>query len=115
LRAQMVGKGGKDNILRVLSLLNLSALGQEFHLEDFFSEDFMKTYTRFSSIDHFLWGYSRLGELSSERKVGSEQWDNYVRLHTSFGNWQNMKCQAIKGWVAANFKGRNCCQESFPD
>ncbi len=115
MRAQIIRNRGKDRILRVLSLLNLSVPGRKFQLEDFFSEDFMKAYTRFSCIDHFLGGYSRVGDLPPEREVGSEQWDNYVRLHTSFGNWDSMKSQAIKGWVAANLKDSSCCQELFRD
>lgn len=85
-----------EALASILEENGIAAPHEYVHVDDLFSQSFMRRNTEFGSIDEFFarspWNPT------SEREVAAipdEKLDAYVARHTSFENWQEMVQQGV--------------------
>lgn len=82
-----------QDFMRAVSQKSLS-------FKELFPDDFIKEYTRCSSLDEFL---RRSGfNLQTQEQLNSittEQWNAHVRAYSDFKSFQDMKQKAVDLWL----------------
>ncbi|TLS36559.1 hypothetical protein FCL54_14720 [Pseudalkalibacillus caeni] len=71
----------------------------EVPFKELFPEDFMREYTKFSSINEMVdksqWTVENDEDFS---KIPDDEWDKYVKETTNFENWEEMQGTAVEVW-----------------
>lgn len=70
-------------------------------INDLFTVQFMRSYTRFSSIDEMLEaGGVKIGSQADLKDVPNDDLDCLVRNETGFNNWDEMLHAASEQWIS---------------
>lgn len=90
---------GLDKLQKELEnqVKKIEELGGNVPFVELFPETFMTTYTNFKNIQDFV---DKSGfDFENMETINATELDNFVREHTSFPNWEEMKNQAAEIWV----------------
>ncbi|WP_096436345.1 hypothetical protein [Alteribacter populi] len=73
-------------------------------LEELFDSQFMKTYTEFDHFDDMVEASGiPIDTAKAQREIeSSPEWNAFIKTHTLFSSWVNMKNTAIKQTKALN-------------
>lgn len=75
--------------------------GTTVSFTDLFNDRFMQIHTKFNNIDEFF--DKSPFEIQTEEdfdKINENELDEYVRNHSRFSGWEDMKGKAGQEWVA---------------
>ncbi|HKM39043.1 MAG TPA: hypothetical protein VJ036_02115 [bacterium] len=74
--------------------------GKKIPFSDLFSEDFMKTYTTFSSFEELLQAGNYIVDSAADfETIQGDRFDGYLRSTTKFNSWLEMLAGASKRWI----------------
>ncbi len=66
-------------------------------LEELFTEDFLKEYTRFTSVeDMFKEGGFEIKSGDDFDKISKKEWNKFIKNNTKFKKWQDMLEKAVE-------------------
>lgn len=75
--------------------------GNEVPMDELFRPDFMRTHTKFDSLDEFFeespWTVESRDDF---KQIPEDEFDEYVNEHTGFNSWDAMLSSAGREWVA---------------
>ena len=95
---------GLDDLQKKLQQLaaNAKALDGKHNvgLNELFPPSFVRRYTQFASIDElFAQSGFKVETQADFEAVPSDQWDIFIKGHTQFASWQQMKEKAGAEWT----------------
>ena len=85
--------------------------GKDVPIEDIFTIEFMKRYTKSRNFGEFLdeSGLTNPEELITKEifeAIPDKEWDEYISKHTSFSSWDDMLIKATEEYIKSNlFRG----------
>lgn len=85
--------------------------GKDVPIEDIFTIEFMKRYTKSRNFGEFLdeSGLTDPEELITKEifeAIPDKEWDKYISKHTSFSSWDDMLIKATEEYIKSNlFRG----------
>lgn len=97
-----------DSGLRKLTKsLEELARGEQVALHDLLNQQFMKKYTEFNSLEEMLKNCPLNANTVDEFEALAEtkEWNDYIRQHTRFDNWQDMLHTAVAERVKRKLSG----------
>lgn len=96
---------GLDEVLDSLDKLRQKSRDidrtDKLSLGELFSDNFMKKYTDYDSIEKMFENSDfKIESQGDFEKIPDQEWDEYVRETTNFNNWEEMLSKAREEWIA---------------
>ncbi|MED4581863.1 hypothetical protein P9578_03620 [Brevibacillus choshinensis] len=102
---KITGLGDLEKQLKNLEKKIQEAVNGNVKFSDLFTDEFMSRYTKFNNIDEF-WDNSSFEFESKEEfeQINDDELDEYVKQHTEFSSWDDMKSRAAKEYITKKLK-----------